>query len=237
MDKHSFILVYQGDCEVTEWFIKVACFLITEYPSVKAFFQPQMFEDEISRLRKDTYYASILKKLHTWRLSDSPDRVDKMNFDLIITLGGDGTLLHVTHSFQKRVPPVLCFALGSLGFLTQFNVEEYKESIRNVLKGGLQVTLRMRLHCSVMPRKVVNSSGSSPTTKSSCNDVFTSTDSLPEYEVLNEVVIDRGPSPYLTNLDVYVGGELVTCAQGDGLIIATPTGSTAYSVFLVAKLL
>ena len=53
---------------------------------------------------------------------------------------------------------------------------------------------------------------------------------LKEFHVLNEIVIDRGPSPYITNLQMFCDGTLVTVVQGDGLIIATPTGSTAYSV-------
>jgi NAD+ kinase len=55
--------------------------------------------------------------------------------------------------------------------------------------------------------------------------------------VLNEVVIDRGPSPYLSNIDLYLDGKLITSVQGDGLIISTPTGSTAYAVAAGASMI
>ena len=55
--------------------------------------------------------------------------------------------------------------------------------------------------------------------------------------VLNEVVIDRGPSPYLSNIDLYLDGKLITSVQGDGLIVSTPTGSTAYAVAAGASMI
>ena len=55
--------------------------------------------------------------------------------------------------------------------------------------------------------------------------------------MLNEVVIDRGPSPYLSNIDLYLDGKLITSVQGDGLIVSTPTGSTAYAVAAGASMI
>ena len=219
----------QCDRFVTEWFIKVARFLVSEYAGIKVFFQPQLFKDELKLLQEDPNYAGVLRQLHTWKLSHGDDGADHMNFDLVVTLGGDGTLLHVTHTFQNRVPPVLCFSLGSLGFLTQFDVEDYRQTLPDVLRGGLLVTLRLRLHCSVTKADDIDDEVEA-LPRNSSDASFVTPDASPDYEVLNEVVIDRGPSPYLTYLNVYVAGSLVTCVQGDGLIIATPTGSTAYSV-------
>lgn len=130
-------------------------------------------------------------------------------FDLVLTLGGDGTVLYVSNLFQRIVPPVISFALGSLGFLTNFQFEDFRSKMLSVLESGVRANLRMRFTC-----RVHKSDG-----KLVC-----------EQQVLNELVVDRGPSPYVTNLELYGDGSLLTVAQADGLIIATPTGSTAYSL-------
>ncbi|KAK6204708.1 ATP-NAD kinase-like domain-containing protein [Scheffersomyces amazonensis] len=130
-------------------------------------------------------------------------------FDLVITLGGDGTVLYVSNLFQRVVPPVISFALGSLGFLTNFNFNQFREKMNTVVDSGVRAYLRMRFTC-----RVHRADG-----KLVC-----------EQQVLNELVVDRGPSPYVTQLELYGDGSLLTVAQADGLIIATPTGSTAYSL-------
>ncbi|ONH69311.1 NAD(+) kinase [Cyberlindnera fabianii] len=129
--------------------------------------------------------------------------------DLVITLGGDGTVLYVSSLFQRSVPPVMSFALGSLGFLTTFQFEDFRESLAVVLEKGVRTNLRMRLSCRVHRRD-----GSL----------------VCEQQVLNELTIDRGPSPFVSLLELYGDGSLLTVAQADGLILATPTGSTAYSL-------
>eukprot|EP00127_Corallochytrium_limacisporum_P006189 Clim_evm6s221 gene=Clim_evmTU6s221 len=136
----------------------------------------------------------------------------KPEVDFIMTLGGDGTILYISSFFQRTVPPVLSFNLGSLGFLTPFNIDEFCDVIDNCINGKLTVTLRSRLDAHI----VCNSSNAE------CEAVG--------WHVLNEIVIDRGPSPYLSDLEVYADGIHITTVLADGLIIATPTGSTAYSV-------
>lgn len=131
------------------------------------------------------------------------------SFDLVITLGGDGTVLYVLNLFQRIVPPVMSFALGSLGFLTNFKFDQFKQRMTSVLDTGVRAYMRMRFTC-----RIHRSDGSL----------------ICEQQVLNELVVDRGPSPYVTNLELYGDGSLLTVAQADGLIIATPTGSTAYSL-------
>ncbi|KAF0267133.1 hypothetical protein FOG48_03828 [Hanseniaspora uvarum] len=137
---------------------------------------------------------------------------DKKNnnlIDLVITLGGDGTVLYVSNIFQENVPPVMSFSLGSLGFLTNFEFENYDKSLEKLFTKKITTKLRMRLSCIVFREE---------------------TGEITERQVLNELVIDRGPSPFISNLEVYGNGSLLTVAQADGLIIATPTGSTAYSL-------
>lgn len=130
-------------------------------------------------------------------------------FDLVVTLGGDGTVLYVLNLFQRIVPPVMSFALGSLGFLTNFRFDQFRKRMTTVLETGVRAYMRMRFTCRVH----------SSDARLIC-----------EQQVLNELVVDRGPSPYVTNLELYGDGLLLTVAQADGLIIATPTGSTAYSL-------
>ncbi|ODQ52656.1 ATP-NAD kinase [Saitoella complicata NRRL Y-17804] len=139
-------------------------------------------------------------------------------FDLVLTLGGDGTVLYSSWLFQRIVPPVLSFSLGSLGFLTPFGFEKYESILDDIFKNGIQVNLRMRFTCTIY--------------RSGPNGDSTPEESSHQHEVLNEITIDRGPSPYLSNLHIYSGNtaKLLTIVQADGLILSTPTGSTAYSL-------
>ncbi|EME87337.1 uncharacterized protein MYCFIDRAFT_212844 [Pseudocercospora fijiensis CIRAD86] len=161
-------------------------------------------------------------------------------FDLVITLGGDGTVLYTSWLFQRIVPPVLSFSLGSLGFLTNFNFEMYKEQLNRVMgEQGMRVNLRMRFTCTVYrsaASSVVASSAASTTSLSTATSNYGSSESQSTkiegetHEVLNELVIDRGPSSYISSLDLYANDSLLTRISADGIILSTPTGSTAYSL-------
>jgi NAD+ kinase len=70
-------------------------------------------------------------------------------FDLVLTLGGDGTVLFTSWLFQRVVPPILSFSLGSLGFLTNFKFDLYREILSKVLDDGMRVNMRMRFTCTV----------------------------------------------------------------------------------------
>lgn len=130
-------------------------------------------------------------------------------FDLVLTLGGDGTVLFTSWLFQRIVPPILSFSLGSLGFLTNFEYERYTEHLNKIMGDeGMRVNLRMRFTCTVYRD---TSSGQEM-------------EEGEQFEVLNELVIDRGPSPYVSNLELYGDNELLTVVQADGCIFSTPTG-------------
>lgn len=136
-------------------------------------------------------------------------------FDLVLTLGGDGTVLFTSWLFQRIVPPVLSFSLGSLGFLTSFEFEKYKQHLNRIMgEEGMRVNLRMRFTCTVYRNGASHEEA----------------EEGEQFEVLNELVIDRGPSPYVSNLELYGDNELLTVVQADGCIFSTPTGSTAYSL-------
>ncbi|KIW13948.1 hypothetical protein PV08_06729 [Exophiala spinifera] len=140
-------------------------------------------------------------------------------FDLVLTLGGDGTVLFTSWLFQRVVPPVLSFSLGSLGFLTNFEFDKYREHLDRVMgDSGMRVNLRMRFTCTVW--RADRSPGAEKG----------AVEEGEQFEVLNELVIDRGPSAYVSNLELYGDDELLTIVQADGCIFSTPTGSTAYSL-------
>jgi NAD+ kinase len=148
-------------------------------------------------------------------------------FDLVLTLGGDGTVLYTSWLFQRIVPPIMSFSLGSLGFLTNFEFPSYKQNLNHVMgDSGMRVNLRMRFTCTVYRYSPV-----SPASDGSDETAAQATHIEGEqFEVLNELVIDRGPSPYVSQLELYGDNSLITTIMADGCIFSTPTGSTAYSL-------
>ncbi|KIV97707.1 hypothetical protein PV10_01421 [Exophiala mesophila] len=170
--------------------------------------------DSAGLLKKQPAFQSMLKYWTPDLCWSSPEK-----FDLVLTLGGDGTVLFTSWLFQRVVPPVLSFSLGSLGFLTNFEFTKYKEHLDSIMgDAGMRVNLRMRFTCTVW--RADTSSGASKG----------AVEEGEQFEVLNELVIDRGPSAYVSNLELYGDGELLTIVQADGCIFSTPTGSTAYSL-------
>lgn len=130
-------------------------------------------------------------------------------FDLVLTLGGDGTVLFTSWLFQRIVPPVLSFSLGSLGFLTTFEYDRFRQHLNRVMgDDGMKINLRMRFTCTVYRD----------------GQMGRDMEEGEQFEVLNELVIDRGPSPYVSNLELYGDNELLTVVQADGCIFSTPTG-------------
>lgn len=162
--------------------------------------------DAVGLLQKDRRFETMLNFWTPELCWTAPER-----FDLVLTLGGDGTVLYTSWLFQRVVPPVLCFNLGSLGFLTNFDFQDYKELLNRFMGDvGMRVNLRMRFTCTVFRKKKADSSGGMEEGE--------------QYEVLNELVIDRGPSPYVSNLELYADDDLLTVVQADGCIFSTPTG-------------
>jgi NAD+ kinase len=145
---------------------------------------------------------------------------DLSTIDLVICLGGDGTLLHVSNMFQKSCPPILSFSMGSLGFLTPFDFKFHEKIVNEVLSGNIAVLLRTRLSCQIVREESNNSSSSNtPNLSSQENDKVTlnnNNDDDMATLALNEVVIDRGPNSYLSNLDLYINDRFITKIQGDG---------------------
>ncbi|KAH7888356.1 hypothetical protein F5I97DRAFT_1804398 [Phlebopus sp. FC_14] len=217
-----------------------------------------------SSASQDEFHGHHEGQLRYWT-SDMCSRSPHL-FDFVVTLGGDGTVLFTSWLFQRIVPPVLPFALGSLGFLTNFDFADYQAVMDSAVDAGIRVNLRMRFTCTVYRavfdkkkcRKAVKkgetgeimmkdlNKGGWEALEGGWSGGFTMPDSgkcskdkeimcfttrpVERFEVLNDLVVDRGPSPYVSLLELFGDEHHMTTVQADGLCVATPTGSTAYSL-------
>ncbi|MBS3736817.1 MAG: NAD(+)/NADH kinase [Candidatus Bipolaricaulota bacterium] len=128
---------------------------------------------------------------------------------VLLSLGGDGTFLRAADLIAPYCIPILGINLGKLGFLTGLDSSELAQNLTRVLDKGSSVRELTRLQCS---SDSIQSGGSS---------VFTA---------LNEVTITRGTTAGLAEVELYLDSKKVATYPGDGLIVSTPTGSTAYSL-------
>jgi NAD+ kinase len=128
--------------------------------------------------------------------------------DVLVVLGGDGTLLGAAPELSKRQVPVLGVNFGSLGFLTEITLAELSPTLSGVLEGRFSVEERRMLHTVVR--------------RAAAEDA--------EADVLNDVVITKAALSRIIELDVTVDGVFVSAFRADGLIVSSPTGSTAYNL-------
>ncbi|XP_074536957.1 NAD kinase [Halichoeres trimaculatus] len=211
---------------------KELCIFLTEVKSMTVYVEQKVLEDPA--ISGDENFRVVAKKFCTFRedLDDISNQVD-----FIICLGGDGTLLYASSLFQESVPPVMAFHLGSLGFLTPLKFDTYQSQVTQIIEGNAAIVLRSRLKVRVLKesrekKARVDEKGIILTN----GDMACGRKPL-QYQVLNEVVVDRGPSSYLSNVDLFLDGHLITTVQGDGVIVSTPTGSTAYAVAAGASMI
>ena len=145
------------------------------------------------------------KRVYTYHIIESAEDFHKLDF--ILALGGDGTILSLARAVAQRNTPILGVHLGKLGFLSEVIIDKMFARLDQVISGEYQIQKRMVLKGSVKCDKE--------------NKVF---------YALNDFVVDRGASSRLLSCLLKSNGHMVAKYQADGLIVSTPTGSTAYSL-------
>jgi len=128
--------------------------------------------------------------------------------ELVVVLGGDGTLISVARLFSSRQVPIVGVNLGSLGFLTEITVEQLYPVLEQCLADSHRITERMMLDVSVTRGD----------------------QEISRCQVLNDAVINKGALARIIELEARVNDDFLTTFKADGLIISTPTGSTGYSL-------
>jgi len=172
---------------------------------------------------KDTLKALVtyLKTLqHTFLIEqETAESIDNIEFsvvskddlgkkcDLIIVVGGDGSLLHATHTVINEETPVLGINRGSLGFLTDI-LPTHLEKIKDILNGKYRLEQRFLLTAVIESQSSI----------------------IGQDDALNEVALIPDAVPHMIEFEIYIDGQFVNSQDSDGLIVATPTGSTAYAL-------
>lgn len=145
---------------------------------------------------------------HLGRHHEMADEEIREKAELVVVLGGDGTLLSVARLFCRSSIPILGVNLGSLGFLTEITVDELYPVLEQCLKGNSRISQRMMLEVSVIRGGKKIEKG----------------------RVLNEIVINKGAIARIVDLETKINRNFLTTFKADGLIVSTPTGSTGYSL-------
>jgi NAD+ kinase len=141
------------------------------------------------------------------------DRVEREELaqarpDFVVVLGGDGTLLSAARNVATAGIPILGVNLGSLGFLTEIKQDEIAQALADIDDGRHELAKRSMVHCQVRR-------------KGQC---------VASYDALNDIVMNQRAVARITEFEVRVNGTFVANYKADGMIVATPTGSTAYSL-------
>jgi NAD+ kinase len=154
-------------------------------------------------IRYDNYTAEYLG------LSDGLARAEvPKGCELMIVLGGDGTLLSAARVIAGLDIPLFAVNLGGLGFLTAITIDDVFPELELALRNEERISLRRMLHVDVMRGE----------------------SKVAQYEALNDAVLSKTAIARIMDIDVYADARLVCAYKADGLIVSTPTGSTAYSL-------
>lgn len=131
--------------------------------------------------------------------------VEKLDF--IISLGGDGTLLGTAREIAEYNVPIMGVNIGNLGFLTEVESSEFCYAIESISRGDYKIEERIMLECTIY-----------------------SSDTLKKYICLNDVVLSKGALSRMAKYEIYIDDKFYSSFTADGVIVSTPTGSTAYSL-------
>lgn len=155
--------------------------------------------------QKAEVYTHKDQKLIAGTKIATKSKLKTMSF--VVVLGGDGTYLRAVRMLENLKIPIIGVNLGSLGFLTEVTVEEMYNVVQKALKNDIELKPRSMLDIAVKKNKKTI-----------------------HLTALNDIVIERGPYSRLISLAIYSNNSLVTELKADGLIVSTPTGSTAYNL-------
>jgi len=140
---------------------------------------------------------------------DFSTRVNSLGtVDLILVLGGDGTLLNTARAVAGQEIPLLGINMGNLGFLTEIELDDVFDSLEQLTTGEYRTEDRMMLKCSMLRKGKI----------------------IEEFAALNDIVVTKGAFARMISLVAFIGGHYVDTYSADGLIVSSPTGSTAYSL-------
>lgn len=163
-------------------------------------------KDPDGRYEEETVRV-LREKLKDVRIIKVQSLLDVDDIDLLIVLGGDGTLLSAARIVSQREIPILGVNIGNLGFLTGTEVKDLSRAIENIEKGNFTIEERMMLKCS-----------------------FEHNGEKKEFVALNDIVVSKGALSKILDFELFVDRNFCNRYRGDGIIITTPTGSTAYNL-------
>lgn len=155
----------------------------------------------------DVYLEKDLAKKIKNQKSATHEEIAELT-DIILVFGGDGTFLGVARLACKHGTPILGINLGGLGFLTEVTVDEIHAVAERIISGDYEIENRKMLQASIRRGE----------------------ETIDSYDVLNDVVINKGAVARVIDLSIYIDGSHVTTYKADGIILSTPTGSTAYNL-------
>jgi NAD+ kinase len=173
-------------------------------------FNPAVSDAEAVALEIRAFIQSRLPGSRVTIISQKefPAAVRAEPFDMVLALGGDGTLLRVSHACSKKGISVLGVNLGRLGFLAELQRDDWASGLEQILAGRYWIEMRMMLHVQQERSGRI----------------------LGEWDVINECAVTRSGGMKMVRLETAVDGQPLTTYAADGLITATPTGSTAYAL-------
>ncbi|MCJ1340766.1 NADH kinase pos5 [Bachmanniomyces sp. S44760] len=214
----------------TEALIEFAKHVQSVYPSISLVVEPSLAASIHDSLPFPLFTASP-------NFTSEPPSLHR-KIDMTATFGGDGTILHAASLFAgtSHVPPILSFSMGTLGFLGEWKFKDHQHAFREVYNSkapaatkdlgnrenspkptGARVLLRNRLKVGLFSPTGTRIPNLTPT-------------SSPSIHALNEIILHRGASPHLLHTSIHINNRFLTDSVSDGIIISTPTGSTAYSL-------
>ena len=157
-------------------------------------------KDIVSKYVDDT-------NIYTFKDAIGLDNIKYNDLDIIIALGGDGTILRTSRNLNNSSIPILGVNIGNLGFLSSVELLEFENAMKRFIEDDYYVEDRMMLKCTLPYREKPE-----------------------EYIALNDIVVSKGTLARVVKYELHIDNKFYIDFTGDGLIIATPTGSTAYSL-------